>query len=474
MDVKYFLIMVPLPFQPGIKYIYSLIPPRFRYNKVFWETYAFLQQSQWWSKDKLKQYQIQQLSKLLRHAYENVPYYRGVFDERGLKPEMVRDISDLRKLPFLTKEIIRKNPLDFMAGNYSKSKLRYTTTGGSTGTPLGFYQDGRMSDAKELAFTVTLLNRAGFRIGDKSVILRGNVVESAKDGKFWEYDPINRNLILSSYHMNEENLVLYVDKIREFKPDFIQGYPSAITILARFMKENGVEHFPGVRAILCSSEKLYPGQRLLLEEVLRCRAWSFYGHTEQAVLSGECEKSSYYHLQPEYGITELIDKEEEPVPKDGGRGEVIATGFINYAFPFIRYRTGDIAVRSNVECGCGRNYPLLKKIEGRVQEFIIARDGSSIPLGPVIFGIHEPEWTMIKQIQFLQEEPGDITIRIIKSLTSTKKEIERFVQRLFKARLEGRCNIKVEFVDHIPLTKRGKHRLLIQKLPVSLEGREIE
>jgi len=466
--MKTYFNKLPYPFRQGLRNIYGLMPRRLHYGKSFWDTYRFLQESQWWDKDRLEEYQKAQLRRLIRHAYRNVPYYRGIFHERGMRPDDIREISDLRHLPFLTKEIIRQRPHGFMSENYPTSRLRYKTTGGSTGEPLGFYQDGAESDAKELAFTMSLLNRVGFRMGDRSVILRGNVVKPAKAGEFWEYDPVNRNMILSSYHMNDNTLPMYVEKIREFRPDFIQAYPSAVTILARFMRSADIEAFAGLRAILCSSENLYPWQRSFLSDVMQCRVCSFYGNTEQTVLAGECEKSSHYHIQPEYGIMELVGEDGSPASEDSGRGEIVATGFVNYASPFIRYRTGDIAIRSNGECSCNRKYSLIKRIEGRVQEYIIAADGSEIPFGPVIFGIHEPDWAKVKQIQFLQEEPGKLRLLVVRDTAFPKGEVETYVLGLFRARLGDKCTMIVQFVDSIKSTERSKHTFLVQKLQVRM------
>ena len=236
MNLKDLAKNLPYPLKQGLKYVYGAISPPIRYGKVFRETYDFLQKSQWWSREQLEEYQLGLLSTLLQHVYENVPYYRGVFDERGLKPNDIQDFKDLQMLPYLTKEIIQENLPDLVARNYPKSKLQYATTGGSTGIPLGFYHEKGISGAKEWAFMLTQWNRIGFKMGDRCVVQRGNVVESASKGKFWEYAPVNKWLILSSYHMTDENLPKYIKKIREFKPPFIQAYPSAITILARFMK----------------------------------------------------------------------------------------------------------------------------------------------------------------------------------------------------------------------------------------------
>ena len=465
-SIKRSVASLPYPLKQGLKYVYGAIPLPLRYGKEFRETYAFLQKSQWWNREQLEEYQLEQLSKLLHHAYENVPYYRRVFDEKGLKPKDIQDFKDLQQLPYLTKQIIQDNLEDLKARNYSPSKFQYVTTGGSTGIPMGFYIEKGVSGAKEWAFMTTQWNRVGYQFGDKCIVLRGNVVESASKGKFWEYDPVNKWLILSSYHLTDENMPKYIQKIREFKPDFVQAYPSAISILARFMKENDIESFSSVKALLCGSENLYPSQRELLEAVLKCRVYSWYGHTEQAVLAGECEYSNFYHIFPEYGIVELIGENGESVTKENAIGEIVATGLNNFIFPFIRYKTMDLGVYTNKKCECGRKYPLLKRVEGRLQEFIVANDGNLLPLGPAIFGIHDAEWTKVKQIQFLQETPGELVIQVVKDPSYSEAEIEGYVLRLFKARLERRCELNVRFVNHIPRTQRGKYRFLIQKLPI--------
>ena len=131
---------------------FALLP----FYKTFRSTYTFLQKSQWLSKEQLEQYQLHELKKLVKHAYENVPYYRRIFDERHLKPEDIQQIADLKKLPFLTKEIIRDNLRDLTAKNYTQDELEYVTTGGSTGIPLGFYYHKGISHAHEEAFIKNL------------------------------------------------------------------------------------------------------------------------------------------------------------------------------------------------------------------------------------------------------------------------------------------------------------------------------
>jgi len=433
-----------------------------RYGRTFTTTYRFLQQSQWWSREKLAAYQRQELRKLLNHAYQNVPYYRKLFDERGLKPADIESLDDLKKLPFLTREIIRKNLSDLKARNYSDSKIEYLTTGGTTGLPFGFYQD-RSCQSREQAFIFSLWERAGFKMGDRRVELRGSVVKSARRGKFWEYNPAEKSLILSSFHLTEENLPVYIKKIRDFKPDFIHAYPSVIVIMANYMKKNNTRPFSSLKAVLCASEKLYAWQRDLLEEAFQCRIFSFYGHSERSVLAGECEIGIYYHIFPEYGITELVGQDGKLISEADVSGEIVATGFNNYAMPFIRYRTGDIASYSQRKCRCGRNYPLLEKIEGRTQEYFIDNNGSLVTFiwadGP-LWGVKDK----INAYQYVQREPGRVMLKINPKNNLSASEVNQ-IKRVFSHFYSG-IEIEIKFVNHIPRTERGKFRYFIQGLPV--------
>lgn len=450
-----------------IKFVYGLIPYEKRLGKVFWDTYNFLQESQWWSKEKLEEYQMQQLEKLLKHAYKNVPYYRKVFDKRGLRPKDVRDFNDLKKLPFLTKEIIRNNLNDLMAKNLPTSMFQYVYTSGSTGIPLQFYNEQGVTSSREMAFHWRMRGWIGYRFTDRCAILRGNVIKRPEKNKrtWWEYTTADKLLILSLYDMTEENLFKYVEKLNEFQPKFIQAYPSGITILACFIKEHNIELNYSIEAILCGSEKLYYFQREMIEETLKCRVFSWYGHAEEAVLAGECEKSTYYHIFPEYGVTELIRSNGSSINQEGGVGEIVGTGFNNYAMPFIRYKTGDLAVYTQLKCSCGRNYQLIEKVEGRIQEVIVAKDGHLIPLGDMQISF---VFDNVKQFQFYQDKEGEVVFKIVKKDTYTEKDTSHILRSLYD-RMGGSVKVYIKFVDKIPRTDSGKYRFLIQKLTINFE-----
>ena len=439
----------------------SLVPSYHTYRKM----YALLRQSQWWTREELEAYQTEALSRLLDHAYENVPYYRRIFEERHLVPGDIATPADLALLPFLTKEIVQANLADLKARNYPETAFEYVRTSGSTGTPMGFYYERGVSRAREWAFMKTQWDRVGYRFTDRCVVLRGHVVDAASSGIYWKRALFGRWLIMSSHQMTEEALPVYISWIRKFRPRFIHVYPSTAVILARYMREHGTEPFPTVKAVLCGSENLYPWQRSLLTETFGCRVFSWYGNSEQTVLAGECEESTHYHIFPEYSVVELTGRDGLPVEGPGAMGEVVTTNLTNFVCPLIRYRTMDVAVASKKQCSCGRQYPLLEKVEGRLQEFIVTRGGNLISVTPINY--ESEAFENIRQFQMYQEEMGELIMKVVKKPAYTEEDTRQLTREL-QWQLGDEVNVHVRFVNEIPRTEGGKFRYLIQKLPISI------
>jgi phenylacetate-CoA ligase len=269
--------------------------------------------------------------------------------------------------------------------------------------------------------------------------------------------------------MTEETLPAYIDRIRKFRPRFIQGYPSTAVILARYMVDHGIEPFPTVKAVLCGSENLYPWQRDLLTEAFGCRVFSWYGNSEQTVLAGECEESTRYHIFPEYGIVELIGRDGLPVEGPGAMGEVVATNLTNFVCPLIRYRTMDLATVAGGVCTCGRSYPLLERVEGRVQDFIVTGRGEL--LSGIAMNIDTDAFDNVKQFQFYQEKIGEVVLNIVRKPAFSKQDAEYLYWEVSRS-----CGddvvITIRYVDDIPLTPRGKYRYFVQNLPIRFSERE--
>jgi phenylacetate-CoA ligase len=427
--------------------------------------YKFLKKSAGWSEKQLQEYQLRELSRLLRHAYDNVPYYRRVFDKLGLKPDDIQSFDDLRKLPLLTKEIIRDNYVDFKAKNYPERRLEYVSSGGTTGERMKFCYEKSVSRAIEWAFIKNLWDTVGYRFTDKCAILRGYDVKPAHKGVYWEKTLFGRWLILSSGYLSDEHMEAYINKIRKFKPKYIQAYPSSITILARYMKEHETKPFSSIKAVILSSESIYPGQRELIEDVFKCKTYAFYGQTERVILAGECEENSCYHVSPEYGILELLRPDGTPVRQEGESGVMVGTSLTSFAMPLIRYVTNDVGIYTEQLCECGREHQLLKGIQGRTQDYVITSDNKAIPFTMICISVRSSSLEKARQYQYSQENAGELLLNIVRKDGFTEKDSESIRKEICE-KFGDSIKITVSNVDQIQRTPSGKQRMLVQKLPI--------
>jgi phenylacetate-CoA ligase len=448
---------LPSPLKQGIRYAYGMLPPRVRYGKVFWETYDFLQESQWWSREELEEYQMHQISKLLQHAYENVPYYREVFDERDLKPSDIQELDDLKKIPYLTKDTIRARAKDLLAQNFDPVNLPLSHTSGTTGKPLQFYEDP-LTEEKEWAFICHQWSRVGYKPGDLRVELRGPV---DRDKPVW-YLPAIKVLRLSPLIEGEKKAAYYLEKMQGVGAKFLHGYPGAISSFAFLIKKYRLEVPFSLRAVLFASEAVYPWQQELVQEVFRCRVFSFYGMAEKAVLASGCEQTDYYHCIPQYGITEI----------DPDTKEIIGTGFLNYATPFIRYKTTDIAsMPISLICEtCGRSYyPLFARVEGRIEDYIVSPEGAQI--SPAIITHPFKDLTTIKDTQVVQKDVNLVMIRAVPKEAVDSEAMGRELKQLcqgLQAIIGESVQVKWEIVEEIERSRSGKFKWIISDVSGAL------
>jgi len=454
-----------------IKKIYNFSPPFIqnigrkvysRFKKPIWKDpeflkwYNFLQESQWWSREKLEEYQMRQLSKLLHHAYENVPYYRRVFDERGLKPKDIQDFKDLRKLPILTKEIIRKNFNQLIARNIKRRDLVESHTSGSTGAPFKFLE--LISSAKiEAAFIYRIYNSWGYNFGEKTIMLRSYVPQNREP--LVRFNRSYNILYFSSYHLTKENVIKYVELMNNFGARILIGYPSSVYILALFLKKTGLK-LPHIQRVHVASEKLLKTQAELIENVLGIKPTEHYGLAEKVVLLHRCGCSPYFHENMEYGIFET-----ENITFN--RGTVVGTSLFNYAFPLIRYKPNDIAILNTnntpQKCPCGRGLPLtVKEIEGREDDIIITPEGAMLP--GVNFYTMFYKLKEIEMFELIQENIDSLTVNIVPSKHFNRKTYDNLIKGL-KERVGSGMKININKVNEIKRDLRsGKVKCIINKI----------
>jgi len=450
---------MPEPIKELLRFSYSLVPLRLRMGHKYWEIKSFLEEAQWWNKEAIERWQLRKLREIVRYAYENVPAYYFLYKEAGVRPDDIQDLSNIKLLPFVTKELIRDNLEDFTSRSIPRWKLRYITTGGSTGIPLGFYHT-EINGFMENAFMHMGWERVGWKLGDSSAVLRGTFVGSKEN--FWKYDSCGRELLLSSYYLTEETYERYVEKILEYKPLHLQAYPSSATILSDLIISNDDVGRVNFQIVLLGSENIYDWQKERVSQAFPgARLFGWYGHSEQVVLASMCEYSDQYHIWPFYGFTEILDEDGNEVG-EGEVGELVGTSFWNYATPFLRYRTMDTARKGKFGCDrCGRQFQLLVDIEGRVQDILITKTERYIPVPST--SIHSDIFDNVKQFQFYQDTPGRVVFKVVRKDGYTDEDTEK-IYRGLKRKLGEDMELEIAFVDEIPKTPRGKYRFLDQRL----------
>ena len=453
----------PAPLKRSLAGALSVMPPSFWLGKTFREQLSFANDAAGWPAERSRAYQSQQLREIVTLAKQHSPYWRDIITTTGLTPNDIHHPEDIRALPFIDKQTLIDHGDQMLTRAATALGIDAVSTGGSSGVPLTFHIGSERS-AIEYAYLVAGWQRAGYQPDMPQVILRGAVVEPDRNGLRYSYDPILRRHQFSNFHMTDDNMARYIEKMATLGDCFLHVYPSSIAALTRYMQRSGPTLPPNVRGILAGSEIVYDADRLATEQLTGLRYFSWYGHSEKLVLAAECEHDRTYHVWPTYGYCELIDEHGNAITTPGQRGEIVGTGFINRVQPFIRYRTGDYATYLGDHCPhCGRDHVLLGDIQGhRTQEMLICSDGSEISWTAI--NMHDGTFAGVRQFQFRQDTPGKATLRVVPA-SDWSNDRPAAIKKSLDRKLAGRIVFEVALCDDIQLTKRGKMTFVDQRIP---------
>ena len=420
-----------------------------------------LEQTQWWSPDRLAQLQVQRLCSLLLHAQQHVPYYRDLFARTGFEPAAVTSLADLQRLPFLGKAEIRANP-DALKADNAVGLARFNT-GGSSGEPLIFFI-GNQRVSHDVAAKWRATRWWDVDIGDPEIVVWGSPIElTAQDRVRALRDTLLRTELLPAFEMSAAKLDGFVARIRERRPKMLFGYPSALSHIARHAEKRGLRMDElGIKVAFCTSEKLYDDQREAIERIFGCAVANGYGSRDAGFIAHQCP-SGGMHLTAEDIIVEIVDADGRVLPA-GEAGEIVVTHLATGDFPFIRYRTGDVAVMDTAACACGRGLPMLKEIQGRATDFVVARDGTVMHGLALIYILRDlPQVAGFK----IMQESLDLTRVQVVPGAGFDADTTRHIQRGLAARLGDGVRIEVEQVTEIAPEKSGKYRYVISKVDAS-------
>jgi phenylacetate-CoA ligase len=443
---------LPVALQNVVCSVYGYKEYRKRYGKYFFDKLTNLEETQWFSKGQIEIYQSEQLQNIIRHAYEHIPYYNDLFKKNKIHPDDIRTLADLGKIPVLTKEDVRKNWQRMIAPGYQKSAF-LSHTSGSTGKALDFYLT---SESVQFQWAVwwRFRKRFGIEMGQKSINFIGKLAVPLAQRRlpFWRYNRASNQYIVNMQHIKEDNVKYFVDFINKEKAQFFSGYPSIIYALAVLIKnsEFNIEHGP--QWINTGAEALYKNQQELMEEVFGCPVIDQYGFSEGAANASKC-KEGLYHEDFEFGILE-----KGPAVGEDAHS-VLATGFANYAMPFIRYEVGDSAVWTSVKCDCGRESRTIERIEGRTEDFILTPEGTRILRFDYLF----KSMSNVKECQVVQRKLGQVVFKVVPRPgfnTTDEKTLEKLVREWISKEIK----VEVERVDEIPRTASGKFKAVVSEI----------
>ncbi len=411
-----------------------------------------LEASQWWSPERLAALQLERLRCLLTQAQDHVPYYRQLFADLGFDARTVSSLDDLRRLPFLTKAIIRQNQEQLKADN--AGPLARFNTGGSSGEPLIFFI-GNERVSHDVAAKWRATRWWNVDIGDPEIVVWGSPIElSAQDRVRLIRDRLLRTRLLPAFEMNEANLDGFVTTIRATRPAMLFGYPSSLSLIARHAEKRGLTmNDLGIKVAFVTSERLYDHQRDDISRVFGCPVANGYGSRDAGFIAHQCPQGGM-HLTAEDIIVEIVDEDGRLLP-NGEAGEIVVTHLATGEFPFIRYRTGDVAVLSSRACPCGRGLPMLEEIQGRTTDFVVATDGTLMHGLALVYPIRDIPG--IASFKVVQETLERVVVQIVPN-DHCGAAVEQQITSGIKARLGQNVEVVVTRVSDIPPEKSGKYR----------------
>lgn len=422
----------------SLKYITA---PIFRHklihNKEFSTYLKLLSDRENLDEEAIKEFQFNALKDILIYSFINVPYYTELFKKVSFDPYKFDNITEIEKIPFLTREMISQNFDKLISIRKVNNGYYVGSTGGSTGFPLKFLLDYD-SIYKEIAFIYHYRKKLGYNLNDRVATFRTRGNENV----LWRLSPMYREIVFSNSNLSRNTIQKYADKINRLKPQYLNGYISAIWFFSKLLEEYNIELDFRLKGIFLISENPDPEQRQYIENFFKVKTSTFYGHSERVVIAEEI-LPDMYKFDPYYGFTEQVSQEN-------GEYSIVGTGFLNRKMPLIRYVTDDTCIPDKSFFRIIGKRISNSGLIGINNEFLA---GVGLHLNLEVF--HK-----IMTYQFIQKEIGKADMFIIVN-KDFRNEDMRTIEREINSQTKGVININISVVDNLILTPRGKYQRII-------------
>jgi len=412
-----------------------------------------VEQTQWLDAPSLEALQLKRLQRTVNHAAQHVPFYRDRFKAAGFDPRDLKSLADAQRIPVMDKRD------GFEAGKRMTSEVHTgprfeANTSGTTGMAMSCWRDLN-SINRENAFGWRQMIWAGMKVGDRRAWIRGDKVvpSGQRQAPFWRHNRGENLLMMSSYHLSEATADGYLEALEAFDPAVFVAYPSAVLLLARHLVANG-RRYKGrsLTGMVTSSETVTDEQRRLVNEAFGVRIFDWYGSCERMTAIGTCEHGRY-HLLSDYSYTELE-------PQDNGTSQVIGTSFDNMLMPWIRYRLGDeiVPAAPDFRCECGRSFPVISHLVGRMDDYVLATDGRQVNMMSNVLD-YIPH---LLEGQVRQDKHGELTILV--ALPEGAPLDEASLVRTVHTYIGTEMAVRIERVASVPRTANGKLRVVVRTI----------
>jgi len=411
-----------------------------------------LWRSQYYSDDEMRALQWKLLSRLLKHCFENVAYYRKLFTDLGLYPSDLRSVDDLRLVPVINKRILLERYEEFKADNFKRFRPSEVHTSGTTGTPLSFYWDAD-SNVLELVCQWRHFSWSGYRLGEPFLDIRSRILD-VPSGYVWNWKC--RGLEVSSDNIDAANVARYAELLRKHRIKLWRGHPHAINWFCYLLHNAGIDDVKPKYVISCA-ETLLGYERDFIESWSGVRVCDNYGLKEHNALICQCPEGGY-HVASEYGVVEII-RDDGQAALPGEEGRIVATGLHNKAVPLLRYDTRDYAVQSERRCSCGRTLPLVERITGRIDDRILRADGKWVSGLQRVFYFAKG----VQRAQLVQEQRESLNVYLVLG-EGYAEQTEIHLRTELKKKLGESMEIHIHRVKEIPFRSPGKSKFVVNKL----------
>ncbi len=329
------------------------------------------------STDELRAIQNEKLVKQVKHVYDNVKYYRDLMDEKGVKPEDIKSIDDLHKLPFLTKADLRDAYPYGLLGTDLKNCVRIQSTSGTTGRRVVAFYTQKDIDLWEDCCARAIV-AAGGNDGDVCQVAYGYGLFTGGAG----LNGGSHKVGCLTLPMSSGNTERQIQFMQDLHATILCCTPSYAAYLGETMKEMGITADDiNLKSGIFGAEPWTEEMRRDIEKTLGIKAYDIYGLTETSGpgVAFECEEQTGMHINEDHFLAEIIDPETGEVLPEGSKGELVFTSLDKEAFPLLRYRTRDICVLTREKCSCGRTLIKMCKPMGRSDDMLIIRGVNVFP-----------------------------------------------------------------------------------------------